>query len=172
MPEETLVILDERTLREAPPTRERMLAFLLERPGATRAEAAAALALSYHTADYHLDRLVTAGKASAWGYGAETHYFPAGMGLSRVARAEAAVLRRDGATRVLSLARERPGASVAEMARALDVATTTIAWHVRRLTEQGLLPASTTAPQATPRTERSMGRDHPRDDARSAGPPR
>lgn len=117
-------------------TRGRVHAHVRDHPGASASDVARALALDPTTARYHLRRLEKAGLASPEGNARRERWFAAG---TLDAPARKALLVPDGARRVLDALATRPHATKSELARALALGRATIAWHVERLADAGLV---------------------------------
>lgn len=119
-------------------TRKRIYDIVCARAGAGVAEAALKGGVSYSTATYHLDRLVEAGMIVASSEGAKLRYYKNG-GFNEADRKLVPLLENAEVMRILGLIRENPGTYRAALADALNVTTTTINWHLKRLTQAGLV---------------------------------
>lgn len=119
-------------------TRKRVYDVVCTRAGAGVAEVALKAGVSYSTATYHLDRLVEAGMLVASDEGAKLRYYKNGT-LNEADRKLVPLLENAEVMRLLTLIRENPGTYRAALADALNVTTTTINWHLKRLTQAGLV---------------------------------
>lgn len=119
-------------------TRKRIYDVVCARAGAGVAEVALKGGVSYSTATYHLDRLVEAGMVVASNEGAKLRYYKNG-GFNEADRKLVPLLENAEVMRLLTLIRENPGTYRAALADALNVTTTTINWHLKRLTQAGLV---------------------------------
>lgn len=84
-------------------------------------------------AQYHLRRLCDAGTLSTEELRGRTHYFPEGY--DPWERRAIALLRRETVRSIIVAALEEPEPSATDLAEELDVARSTIAWHVSTLVE-------------------------------------
>ncbi|WP_134672300.1 winged helix-turn-helix transcriptional regulator [Halorussus marinus] len=84
-------------------------------------------------AQYHLRRLRRAGCLDVVELRDRTHYFP--QGYDSWEQRTIALLRRETARGIIIVALEDPEPSAAELAGELDVARSTISWHVSTLAE-------------------------------------
>lgn len=85
---------------------------------------------------YHVDRLLDAGALDAEKLRGRTHYFEDGY--EEWEQRTLALLRRETAREVIVYALEEERPSAGELASALDVARSTISWHVSTLVEAGV----------------------------------
>ncbi|WP_049981641.1 winged helix-turn-helix transcriptional regulator [Halolamina rubra] len=117
-------------------TRERLLAHVREHPGRHASALGRELDLATGQLQYHLRRLRRAGRVVADDRYGRTHYFPPGY--DDCERERIALARRETARAVLValLSGERPAA---ELADDLDVARSTLSYHVDRLREADLV---------------------------------
>lgn len=84
-------------------------------------------------AQYHVDRLLDAGELVSEQLRGRTHYFPSGF--DPWERRTVAVLRRETVRSIVVHALDRGEVSAGELAEELDVARSTIAWHVSTLVD-------------------------------------
>lgn len=117
-------------------TRERLLAHVREHPGRHGNALGRELGLATGQLQYHLRRLRERGAVVADERHGRTHYFPPGY--DEQERERLALARRETARAVLVALRsgETPAADLAER---LDIARSTLSYHVDRLTEAGLV---------------------------------
>ncbi|MGH2668487.1 MAG: winged helix-turn-helix transcriptional regulator, partial [bacterium] len=123
-------------------TRQRLYAYLRENPGAHYREVQRALGLSNATARWHLDKLEACGivgsrhlpgKRVLYAVGDEDGVRPVVL----AAHAKNANVRR-----ILLHLLERPGSTVALVARTLGVNPMTVRWHVNKLAKDGFVEES------------------------------
>jgi predicted transcriptional regulator len=91
------------------------------------------------TAVHHVRKLEQAGLVAARPLGRYTCYFPGTP--ERAALAAAPVTRSNGARRILAEVAASPGLSGSELATRLGLQPSTVAYHVKRLEQVGLLSA-------------------------------
>jgi len=117
-------------------TRERLLEHVREHPGRHASALGRELDLATGQLQYHLRRLRRADRVVADDWYGRTHYFPPGYDDQE--RERIALARRETARAVLValLSGERPAADLAED---VDVARSTLSYHVDRLREAGLV---------------------------------
>lgn len=117
-------------------TRERLLDHVQEHPGRHASALGRELDLATGQLQYHLRRLRNAGAVVADERHGRTHYFPPGYDEGE--RERLALARRETSRAVLAalLAGETPAAALATR---LDVARSTLSYHVDRLDEAGLV---------------------------------
>lgn len=86
---------------------------------------------------YHMRRLLRAGKVTEESLYGRTHYYPPEHDAWE--RRTLALARRETAREVLTYLLEHKGAKPADVATALDIARSTLEWHLDRLEEQGIV---------------------------------
>ncbi|WP_415379302.1 winged helix-turn-helix transcriptional regulator [Halosimplex sp. TS25] len=116
-------------------TRARIAAHVTENPGVYFSELVRQLDLAPGQVQYHLRRLNDR-VDSAELYG-RTHYYPPDCG-DFERRALAALTRETAADVVVTLLRRGPSPP-GEVAEAIDVARSTLEWHLDRLTDLGIV---------------------------------
>jgi len=87
-------------------------------------------------AQYHLDRLLDGGRLATERLRGRTHYFPSGY--DPIERRTLALLRRETVREIIVYALEHGEPSAAKLAAELDVARSTVSWHVSTLVDAGL----------------------------------
>lgn len=125
-----------RTLESA--TRKRIYDVVCARPGAGVAEVAMKGGVSYSTATYHLDRLVQAGMLVETNEGGRVRWFKNG-GFNEQDRKLVPIVENPEVMRILDIVRQNPGTYRAAIADTLNVTTTTVNWHLKRLLAEGLV---------------------------------
>lgn len=108
-----------------------------EDPGITVAELSGELGIPYNTVDYHLGRLVREGLATPTLNGKHKHVFPPTV--PPADQKGLATLRNANTIRLLEAIRSRPGSHQRALAAAIEVQPTSLAWHLARLHENGLI---------------------------------
>lgn len=83
---------------------------------------------------YHLKQLLEAEAIDATELYGRTHYFP--RDVSDEARATVALLRRDTTREIVAELLDRETAKPGDIAAELDIARSTLEWHLERLIEQ------------------------------------
>lgn len=119
-------------------TREAIAGYVTATPGAHFSKLRDDLKLGTGEAQYHLRRLVDAGAVSVHRDGDYKRFYPAGRfsGFEQVALG---YLRRETARGLLVELLQRPGATGAELATALDVSRATVSRYATELDAAGLL---------------------------------
>jgi predicted transcriptional regulator len=84
-------------------------------------------------AQYHVRRLCRAGTVDSEDVRGQTHYFPAGY--DPWERRTVALLRRETARSIIVTALEEEEPSAVELTEELDVARSTVSWHVSTLVD-------------------------------------
>ncbi|MFC4405996.1 winged helix-turn-helix transcriptional regulator [Haloarchaeobius iranensis] len=105
-------------------------------PGVHFNELARELDIATGQAQYHLRRLLEAGRLDTEELRGRTHYFPTGY--DPWEQRTIALLRRETVRGIIVAALEEPEPSAAELAEELDVARSTLSWHVSTLVEAGV----------------------------------
>ena len=118
-------------------TRERIAAHVRDRPGVHFSGIVRGLDLAPGQVQYHLRRLQRTGRVTETGLFGRTHYYPPGF--DPWERRALALLRRETAGDIVaSLVVDGP-CSPAAVADRLDLARSTLSWHVDRLESSGLV---------------------------------
>lgn len=102
------------------------------------------LGLAPGQVQHHLRRLTTAGRVVAERLYGRTHYFPDGF--DQWERRALAVLRRETSGDVVGYLLVEGPARPGEVTAAVDIARSTLAYHVDRLEAEGLVEKSKPAP--------------------------
>lgn len=119
------------------PQRARLLQIVEANPGLRFNELRAASGLGNGTLSHHTRVLVAHGHLRRLAQGGSTFFFPATPDRSTEARVMA--LRSDGARRVLAAIQRAPGSSNLDVAGLTGLDPGTVHYHVRRLSEAGLV---------------------------------
>lgn len=106
------------------------------RPGVHFNQLARNLDIATGQAQYHLDRLLDAGAVQSERLRGRTHYFPEGYDAWE--RRTVALLRRETAREIIAAALDGDDPAAGELADRLDVARSTVSWHVSALVEAGV----------------------------------
>jgi predicted transcriptional regulator len=118
--------------------RARILSEVGRRPGASALELAAQSGCSYASTRYHLRRLERFGLVLRQDGTRPVRYFAASQA-TRDYRLGITILRGHTAARVMALIHQHPGMTKADLSRATGFGGPTIAWHIKRLKEAGLI---------------------------------
>ncbi|MHB9285773.1 winged helix-turn-helix transcriptional regulator [Halobacteriales archaeon Cl-PHB] len=105
-------------------------------PGVHFNELARDLDIATGQAQYHLRRLVRAGDVVSESLRDRTHYYPAEYDAWE--RRVLALLRRETAREIIVVALEQEDPAAADLADELDVARSTISWHLSTLEATGV----------------------------------
>ena len=116
-------------------TRERIAAHVAGDPGVHFSELVRALDLAPGQVQYHLRRLDD--RVVAADYYGQTHYYPPDV--DPFERRAIAVLRRETACDVVVALLRRGPSSPTDVADELDIARSTLEWHLDRLTDLGIV---------------------------------
>lgn len=122
------------------PARARLHALVEAEPGIHFQDLVRKSGLANGTAVHHLQKLGESGLVAARPLGRYTCYFP-GASVDRASLAAAPVTRAEGARRILAEVAANPGLSGLEVATRLGLQPSTVAYHVKRLQEAGLVAA-------------------------------
>lgn len=120
-------------------TRKGIFDAVCSQPGMGVHAVAALAGVSYSTACYHLERLVSAGMLVMTPDGNKLRYYQNGGAFTETERKILPLLKNVECARVLEEIVAKPGTYRAELAERLGVTPTTINWHLRRLREAGLV---------------------------------
>lgn len=118
-------------------TRERIVDHVRAHPGVHFSGIERSLDLAPGQVQYHLRRLSGSGTIDVESLYGRTHYYPAGV--DAWDRRALALLRRETTRDVVAVLLDRGPARPGEVADALDIARSTLEWHVDRLVESGLV---------------------------------
>lgn len=118
-------------------TRRACFEVVAAKPGASIRDVAECAGVAHSTASYHLGRLATLGLVVAEPDGNRVRYFRPGAGLAAPERRLLGCLENAGTARVAEALLRWPRARRTELAAALGLAPSTVAWHVRRLAACG-----------------------------------
>jgi len=121
-------------------TRRRIYAEVSRFPGTYLRELQRALGLQPGQLEYHLDVLVKAGLLSAQEEGGRKRYFVAAE-VSHPDKAVIGLLRQRAVRRILLEILVRPGARFQEILAAVGGAKSTLSFHLRKVTDTGLVLA-------------------------------
>lgn len=116
--------------------RETVRAHVHANPGVHFNALARDLDIATGQAQYHLRRLCKAGDLVSESLRGRTHYFPDGY--DPWERRALGILRRETAREIIIRALEVGEPAASELADDLDIARSTVAWHVSTLVEAGL----------------------------------
>ena len=120
--------------------RSRIYACIRDRPGIAPVEIARATGINRGTIRYHLSRLREAGLVSALHWDGMVGYFRSGD-YDTTERVVHLHLQNDLRRQIFALLLEKPGSTQSEVADTIGVARSTVAWHMQRLIEDGLVRA-------------------------------
>lgn len=128
-------------------------------PGVHFNELTRALDIATGQAQYHVNRLLDEGALDAETLRGRTHYFPDGY--DQWERRTLAMLRRETAREIIVYALEHDAPAASDLEERLDVARSTISWHLSALVEadiaektydkRGRVHVALTRPEATRR---------------------
>lgn len=122
--------------------RDRILATVAETPGVHFNELVRRANLATGQVQYHVYDLLDEGELSDENLYGRTHYFGGGEGFTEEDRRRIAVLRRDTSRAVVVHLLEEGECRPGDVADELDIARSTLEWHLARLEEQGLVEKS------------------------------
>lgn len=108
-------------------------------PGLGVHEVSRAAGVSYSTATYHLERLVSAGMIVMTLDGNKLCYYQNGGAFTETERRILPLVKNDEAAELYEAILDSPGTYRAALAERLGVTATTVNWHLRRLREAGLV---------------------------------
>jgi DNA-binding transcriptional ArsR family regulator len=123
-------------------TRKAIFDAVSQTPGLGVHAIAASAGVSYSTATYHLERLVSAGMLVMTPDGNRLCYYQNGGAFTESERRILPLLKNDEAARLFETILLNPGTYRAALAERLGVTATTINWHLRRLREADLVRES------------------------------
>ncbi|TKX77167.1 winged helix-turn-helix transcriptional regulator [Halorubrum sp. SD626R] len=127
-----------------PDTRARVREHVRETPGVHFNRVSRDLDIATGQAQYHLRRLVGDGEVAAERIAGQTHYFDPQF--DPWERAVIAFLRRETARGIIVRLHAEGPARPVDLADDLDLARSTVSWHVSNLTERGVVEKSTDHP--------------------------
>ena len=119
-------------------TGRRVFEFIEGHPGTHLREISRGLGIATGDTQYHLHRLELAGRISSFRRGLYRFYYPSTLFGERQ-RDILSVLTLDTPRELLLSLVERPGASQAELARAVALTPATVSWHMKRLVDIGIV---------------------------------
>lgn len=122
-------------------TRQELLDRLRAMPGACFAELHSASGVSLNTIRHHLRVLQANGVVTSVKNGRRRCFFALEHGMSAAARLQAAALSAPAPRRVFRAIERCPGIAQQELASALGVTPTSVAFHARRLLDAGVVRA-------------------------------
>ncbi len=120
-------------------TRREIYDIVESTPGICIKDVADAADVSYSTASYHLDRLVKTDYLVKDQEGNKVLYYKNGGTFTKDERELVPILKNHECMRVFEHILENPWCYRAEAAEALGVSHTTVNWHLKRLTDAGLV---------------------------------
>lgn len=109
-------------------------------PGVHFNEITRSLDIATGQAQYHLDRLLDSGRLDVERLRGRTHYFPEGY--DPVEQRTLALLRRETVREIIIYALDHGDPSATTLASELDVARSTVSWHVSTLVDAGIAEKS------------------------------
>lgn len=118
-------------------TRTRLASYVESHPGVHFNELERALDLATGQVQYHLRRLQNEGQVVAEPIYGRTHYYPTRY--DEWDRRALALLRRETASDVVALLLRDGSMASGAVAAELDIARSTLSWHLDRLVEQGVV---------------------------------
>jgi len=124
-------------------TRRRIFQHVTRAPGIHLRELMRAVDLQPGSVEYHLAQLEKAGLLTAQDEGGRKRYFVVAQ-VSHPDKAVLGLLRQATPRRLLLLLLERPGRSFQELHREVGGAKSTLSFHMRKLTESGLVAVEQT----------------------------
>lgn len=125
-------------------TRERIRRHVQETPGIHQSRLGRELDLAAGQLQYHLHRLRKDGAVTRERVSGKTHYFPSGF--DPWERRATAFLRRETARGIILRLHADGPATSADLAAELDLARSTISWHVSKLVSHDIVEKSATTP--------------------------
>jgi predicted transcriptional regulator len=128
------------TMSETADPRKTILDYVSENPGVHFNELVRSVEMATGQVQYHMYRLTKRGDIDGDSLYGRTHYYPAEYPEDR--RGAVALLRRETAREVVVYIVENGETRPDELAEALDVARSTVEWHLGRLEEQSLVSKS------------------------------
>ena len=124
-----------KKLSEEPESRPmQILAYLKDHPGAQQSEIVRATGYSRGSVSYNLYGLLRENKIQK----VKACYYPAG---EKTGSRFAIVLKNPSRRKIVMLVLENPGISQKQLAEKTAIPSATLRWHIRRLTEDGILSA-------------------------------
>ncbi|WP_330633146.1 winged helix-turn-helix transcriptional regulator [Halocatena halophila] len=117
--------------------RDRIHDHIVDHPGLHFNELTRQLDLAPGQTQYHIKKLIRGEQIVAEQYYGQTHYYPPGF--EQWERGSLALFRRETARDILLYLLEHGPTAPATVASKLDLARSTVEWHVDRLSEQDLV---------------------------------
>lgn len=127
-----------------PETRARVRRHVRDTPGVHFNRVSRDLDIATGQAQYHLRRLVRDGEVAVERIGGRAHYFDPAFDLWD--RRAVAFLRRETAREILVRLHAEGATRPATLAEELDLARSTVSWHVSNLAESGIVEKSDDRP--------------------------
>lgn len=121
------------------PNRAGLYLIIKGSPGTSIKEASERLGIGWGTCLHHLTKLEKRGFVVGRRFGKHKRYFVNGGTYSDHQQLAVAALKTPGTARVLRSLAAAPGLSQKELSAKLGVAPSTVLWHMRRLSEAGLV---------------------------------
>ncbi|NMA23944.1 EPS-associated transcriptional regulator, MarR family [Methanoculleus chikugoensis] len=121
--------------------RSRIYACIRDRPGIAPAEIARVTGINRGTTRYHLSRLREAGLVSALYRDDRVGYFRNGD-YDTAEKVVCLHLQNGTRRQIFALLLEKPGIMQSELAEIVGISRSTVAWHMRQLTADGLVEAN------------------------------
>lgn len=118
-------------------TRDRIATHIRAHPGVHFSELVRSLDLAPGQVQYHLKTLLSRGTFVEEPLYGRTHYYPAGY--DRWERQALALLRRETARDVIAVVLDEGPVSPGTVAERLDIARSTLEWHLDRLVDEGIV---------------------------------
>ena len=118
-------------------TRERIESVIQSHPGIHFNDLARTLELAPGQVQYHLKKLLSADEVVDEHRYGQTHYYPPGC--DSWERGALSLLRRETAGDIVAVLVESDSIQPQTVARELDIARSTLEWHLDRLTEQNVV---------------------------------
>lgn len=125
-------------------TRARIRRHIAEKPGIHQSRLGRELDLAAGQLQYHLHRLTGDGDCVAEQVGGKTHYFTDGFDTWE--RRTLAFLRRETARGIIVRLHANGPSQAEELSDDLDLARSTVSWHLSKLVENGIVKKSDDRP--------------------------
>jgi len=119
-------------------TRQKILAYIASHPGTHLRQVCKELGLAMGDVQYHIHRLERDGKVTSMRRGFYRFFFPASL-FGEKQRDILSVLALDTPRELLLAIVEKPDSSQEELARTVGVSQPTASWHLKRMTELGIV---------------------------------
>ncbi|HVL47513.1 MAG TPA: winged helix-turn-helix transcriptional regulator [Candidatus Thermoplasmatota archaeon] len=125
--------------------RGRIMEHLYEKPGSYLGKISRELAVPTSTLKYHLNILRSFDYVSAVRKGRCRHYFPKRRRFSDAEKRMYAAIEHGPTRRIVEIVRARPGISQSGLVEATGLSQSTVAWHMAKLEEMGLIASERNA---------------------------